>query len=82
MSVKLVRDEADEFFSQMMPTAEKFVSDARAFVSAVPQADPARPRMDNLLYELDLKVREAMHRVSDLCAAYVQTAKAASEKVG
>lgn len=36
----------------------------------------------NLIYEFDLKLREAWHRVNDLCAAAQQSPKAAEERTG
>ncbi len=81
MELTLVRDVADDFFGKMTATAEKFVKDAQAFVNEVPNTDPVFPVMQSRLYEFDMKVRESIHRVSDLCALSVQTAKAASEKV-
>lgn len=36
----------------------------------------------NLLYEFDLKLREAWHRVQDVCAASLQSPRAAQEAAG
>jgi hypothetical protein len=36
----------------------------------------------SLLYEFDLKLREAWHRVQDICAASMQSPRAAQEAAG
>lgn len=76
-----VRETADKFFNAMRPQADAFVKTAKEFVDSIPADDPIARYAASLFYEFDLKVREAMHRVNDLCGASLQSKRAANERV-
>lgn len=77
-----VKDEVDRFFNEQRQRVAAIMTTAEAFVKGFEFKDDQLGFAQLQLRELDLKLREAQHRVGDLCAVAAQSPRSAAEIVG
>lgn len=77
-----VNQEVDQFFGDQRARMAAIGVAADKFVKGYELKEEQVGYVQLQLRELDLKLREAMHRISDLCAVIVQSPRAAAEIVG
>jgi len=78
-----VRGDIDEFYGKQRDRIKEVMLAAEEFQRTHPvDKDSQLPYAQLQLRELDMKLREAMHRISDLCAVVAQSPAAAEEIVG
>jgi hypothetical protein len=66
------------FCAEVMPHLDSAREAFEKF--AIDNGIAGQQNVKNYLYEFDLKLREAWHRVQDLCSASLQSPRAAAEK--
>lgn len=77
-----VNQEVDQFFGDQRARMAAIGAASDNFVKGYELKEEQVGYVQLQLRELDLKLREAMHRISDICAVIVQSPRAAAEIVG
>lgn len=77
-----VNQEVDQFFGDQRARMAAIGAASDKFVKGYELKEEQVGYVQLQLRELDLKLREAMHRISDICAVIVQSPRAAAEIVG
>lgn len=78
-----VRKDLDAFYDAQRERVKSIMVAAEEFLRDHPvEKDTQLPYAQMQLREMDLKLRETMHRISDLCAVVGQSPAAAEEIAG